>query len=72
MASNKNRLTKPASLTNVTDQPMTSNLESFACLWLDQNVNSTQDNRDTQKELCQVINHLCKETLIQYFALLLL
>ncbi len=58
MASNKNRLTKPASLTNVTDQPMNSNLESFACLWLDQNVNSTQDNRDTQKELRQVINHL--------------
>jgi hypothetical protein len=37
---------------------MDSNLESFACLWLDQNVDSTQDNRDTQKELRQVINHL--------------
>ncbi len=37
---------------------MDSNLESFACLWLDQNVNSTQDNRDTLQELRQVINHL--------------
>jgi hypothetical protein len=39
-------------------QSMNSNLESFACLWLDQNVNSTQDNRDTLQELRQVINHL--------------
>jgi hypothetical protein len=35
-----------------------SNLESFTCLWLDQSVNSTKDNRDTQRELRQVINHL--------------
>jgi hypothetical protein len=34
-----------------------SNLELFTCLWLDQNVNSTKDNRDTQRELRQVINH---------------
>ena len=38
--------------------PSSSNLESFACLWLDQNVDSTQDNRDTEQELRQVINHL--------------
>ncbi len=35
-----------------------NNLESFACLWLDQNIDSTQGNRDTQKELRHVINHL--------------
>ncbi|UJR23956.1 hypothetical protein I4U23_026924 [Adineta vaga] len=35
-----------------------SNLESFACLWLDQNIDSTQDNRDTQTELRRIINHL--------------
>ncbi|CAF4766950.1 unnamed protein product [Rotaria sp. Silwood1] len=37
---------------------MNSNLESFACLWLDQNIYSRQDNIETQKELRQVINHL--------------
>ncbi len=37
---------------------MVSNLESFACVWLDQAVNSTEDNINTQKELRQVINHL--------------
>ncbi|CAF5133542.1 unnamed protein product, partial [Rotaria magnacalcarata] len=37
---------------------MDSNLESFACLWLDRSVNSTEDNIQTQKELRQVINHL--------------
>jgi len=58
MATNKKQLTKSSSSTNPANQPMNSNLESFACLWLDQNVNSTQDNRDTQKELRQVINHL--------------
>ncbi|CAF1439837.1 unnamed protein product [Adineta steineri] len=40
------------------EKPATSNLESFACLWLDQNINSTQDNRDTLKALRQAINHL--------------
>ncbi|CAF4747223.1 unnamed protein product [Rotaria sp. Silwood1] len=37
---------------------MNSNLESFACLWLDRNVNSTEDNIKTQKELRRMINHL--------------
>jgi hypothetical protein len=37
---------------------MASNLESFACLWLDLTVNSSEDNINTQKELRQVINHL--------------
>ncbi len=41
--------------TNLSSNP---NLESFACLWLDQNVNSTDDNRETQQELRQVINYL--------------
>lgn len=35
-----------------------TNLESFACLWLDEKVHLTDDNRDTLKELRQVINHL--------------
>ena len=35
-----------------------SNLELFSCLWLDQNVHSTQDNRDTLQDLRQIINHL--------------
>jgi hypothetical protein len=39
-------------------EPSTPNLESFACLWLDQDVNSTEDNRETQQKLRQVINHL--------------
>ncbi|CAF0972957.1 unnamed protein product [Adineta ricciae] len=34
------------------------NLESVACLWLDQNIHSTNDNRTTQEELRQVINYL--------------
>ncbi|CAF4325584.1 unnamed protein product [Rotaria sp. Silwood2] len=37
---------------------MNSNSESFTRLWFDQNVNSTEDNFKTQKELSQVIHHL--------------
>jgi hypothetical protein len=37
---------------------MTSNLESFTCLWLDRTVNSAEDNIETQKELRQIINDL--------------
>ncbi len=44
--------------TQAVTQPNNPNLESFACLWLDQNVNSTDDNRETQQQLRQVINHL--------------
>jgi hypothetical protein len=58
MATNKKQPTKPSGSTKATDQTVTFNLESFACLWLDQSVDSTQDNRDTQKELRHVINHL--------------
>ena len=58
MASSKSQSSEASSSTQAADQSQKSNLESFACLWLDQNVNSTQDNRDTQKELRQVINHL--------------
>ena len=39
-------------------QPITQNLESFACLWLDRDVETTEDNRETLQELRQVINHL--------------
>ncbi|CAF2893640.1 unnamed protein product [Rotaria sp. Silwood2] len=41
-----------------TIESITPNLESFTCLWLDQNVDLTQDNRDTQQELRKIINHL--------------
>jgi hypothetical protein len=58
MATSKIQSTKASSSTKEVTSPTTSNLESFACLWLDQNVNLTQDNRDTQNELRQVINHL--------------
>lgn len=40
------------------DQGISNNLESFTCFWLDQQVNSTQDNLETQKQLRHVINHL--------------
>jgi hypothetical protein len=42
----------------VADHSNTPNLESFSCLWLDHDVNSTEDNRETQQKLRQVINHL--------------
>jgi hypothetical protein len=58
MATSKIQSTKVSSSTKIVNQSMNSNLESFACLWLDQNVNSTQDNRDTLHQLRQVINHL--------------
>ncbi|CAF3345867.1 unnamed protein product [Rotaria sp. Silwood1] len=58
MATNKQQLTKTSSSKESVDQSINSNFESFTCLWLDQNVNSTQDNLQTQKELRQVINHL--------------
>jgi hypothetical protein len=58
MASSKIQPNNVSNSTKAADQSMNSNLESFACLWLDQNVNSTQDNRDTLQELRQVINHL--------------
>jgi response regulator RpfG family c-di-GMP phosphodiesterase len=54
MATSKN----PSTAGKGTSRPTTSNLESFACLWLDQSVDSTQDNLTTQQELRQVINHL--------------
>ena len=58
MATIKNQSTKASRSIKTTDQAISSNLESFACLWLDQSVNSTEDNLVTQKELRQVINHL--------------
>ncbi|CAF0967697.1 unnamed protein product [Rotaria sordida] len=58
MATSKNQSTKISSSTKSVDQSMNSNFESFACLWLDHNINSTKDTLETQKELRQVINHL--------------
>jgi hypothetical protein len=34
------------------------NLETFSLLWLDAQVNSTEDNRKTQQKLREIINHL--------------
>jgi hypothetical protein len=58
MATSKKQSTKASRSIKTADQAISSNLESFACLWLDQNVNSTEDNLETQKELRQVINHI--------------
>ena len=65
MATNKKPTLKASSstATKTKNKPTASqsnnpNLESFTCLWLDQDVNATEDNRDTQQELRQVINHL--------------
>jgi len=46
MATSKIQSTEVSSPTKTVNQSMTSNLESFTCLWLDQHVNSTQYNRD--------------------------
>ncbi|CAM4907001.1 unnamed protein product [Rotaria socialis] len=37
--------------------PLT-NLEAFACLWLDANIKNTKDNCETEQELRRIINHL--------------
>ena len=60
MAAHKIKLDKISDSTKAAsaDQSICVNLESFACLWLDRNINSTEDNLETQKELRQVINHL--------------
>ncbi len=65
MATSKKSTLKAASSSTTTtnkaqatSQPNNPNLESFACLWLDQSINSTDDNRETQQQLRQVINHL--------------
>jgi hypothetical protein len=34
------------------------NLETFSLLWLDEQVNKTEENRQAQRELRQIINHL--------------
>ncbi|CAF1093622.1 unnamed protein product [Rotaria sp. Silwood1] len=59
MATSKSQSSEVSTSKNKTiSEPTTPNLESFTCLWLDQNVDSTQDNRDTQQELRKIINHL--------------
>lgn len=37
---------------------MNSNVEWYACFWLDRHVESTEDNRRAQEEIRQVINQL--------------
>jgi hypothetical protein len=39
-------------------QTSDNNLETFSLLWLDAQVNTTEDNRQTQQKLRQIINHL--------------
>jgi len=34
------------------------NLETFSIFWLDKQVNATEDNRNTQLKLREIINHL--------------
>jgi hypothetical protein len=47
---------------NLTSSPenidIIRNLESFTCVWLDQAVDKTEDNRETEQRLRQIINHL--------------
>lgn len=58
MATRINQSGGTSSATKSDNHSKTTNFESFACLWLDEKVNSTKDNRDTQQELRQIINHL--------------
>ncbi|CAF5227100.1 unnamed protein product, partial [Rotaria magnacalcarata] len=58
MAASKTKSVKELTSSNSVDQSISYNFESFACLWLDQSINTTKDNLETQKELRQVINHL--------------
>lgn len=37
---------------------LTVNLESYACFWLDKDVDTTDENRKTKTQLRSVINHL--------------
>jgi len=39
-------------------QSYNDNLETFSLVWLDAQVNTTEDNRQTQQKLQQIINHL--------------
>ena len=43
---------------NVSGRPTIRNLESFTCLWLDQDVFTTDDNQQTVDKLRSVINYL--------------
>lgn len=38
--------------------PMVSKIESFTCIWLDTNVDSSQENRIAQEQLQQVVGTL--------------
>lgn len=47
-----------ASMNNESFQTYKDNLETFSLYWLDVQVNTTEDNRQTQIEFRQIINHL--------------
>ncbi|CAF0828725.1 unnamed protein product [Didymodactylos carnosus] len=56
---NKNSvLAAAATTTQASVQKLSVNLETHACLWLDQDVNSTQDNLETQQQLRKIINYM--------------
>jgi hypothetical protein len=47
-----------AKLTTATNHPQDDNLETFSLVWLDTQVNTTEQNQRAQKKLRQIINHL--------------
>jgi hypothetical protein len=47
-----------AGVSSNTSQTYDDNLETFSLFWLDAQVNTTEDNRQTQQILRQIINHL--------------
>jgi hypothetical protein len=47
-----------AGVSSKTSQTYDDNLETFSLFWLDAQVNTTEDNRQTQQKLRQIINHL--------------
>ncbi|CAF2878588.1 unnamed protein product [Rotaria sp. Silwood2] len=58
MDSNRKQVPGVSSFIRADNRSTVFNLESFTCLWLDQNVHITQDNQETLKEFRQIINHL--------------
>lgn len=58
MAHRQNPVAQKTSVKHGKALNLPTNLEAFACLWLDSNVKKTEDNRQTEKALRQIINHL--------------
>ena len=47
-----------AGVNSKTSQTHDDNLETFSLLWLDAQVNTTEENRQAQQKLRKIINHL--------------